>query len=474
VCGHPPSSGHHNRACGLDEEKVIMKLKTTLIIFFVFIALLSFVLIFESRTKQKQEDEDIFLSLQEENIDKISLGGGDQSFIFEKTMNGDWLISSPINAPADPFEINDLARELSSLTYERIVDEAPEDLKIYGIPQRQISLFIKGNTVPEKILIGMENPLDKTYFAKKEGEPRIVLLSSSFKSILEKELLDFREKSIFKFKTDEVKSISSSSKSLKWKASKVEEDWFLDEPVFSLADAGHFDNLLRSLSNLRAKEFISENKTEQELNELGLDKPDFMIALHMPGLGTKTEFSFRTQDEKTYTTSSSSTKIVLVEQNIVDLVDTKLDHLRERKPGGFYSWEIDKVNVKLKDFDVTVLKDKEGQWQIQGGEDSTADREKIESFLRFFETAEATELVDPPLDLKEFGLDPPHGQLSFFLEKENGDPEEIVLFLGKKMDDVEQVYVKNKRYDYLFRISASFLENLPKEQSDWEKEAAPE
>jgi len=444
-----------------------MKFKTTLIIFVVFVALLAFVLLFESKTTQKKEYMKKIVSLSQENITKIAIDSEEDTVIFEKTNDGTWLITSPIKTSGDQAEINNLASQFSDLMFERIVEETPEDLGKYGIPQIQISIYTSDKADPEKILIGMENPLDNTFFAKKEGEMRIVLLSSSFKNILEKKLMDFRNKIVFKFRTDDVQSITASTRSTDWTVVKTDEEWFLEKPVSSLANSSHFENLLLSLSNLQAQEFVSEDKTEEALEETGLNKPDFLITLHMLELDTETVFTFHTVKDRTYAASSSSPKIIRVDQSILDTLDMELRNLRERRVGGFYSWEVSKMQVLQDDLSLFLAKDEDGIWQFIEMEGAAVNREKIDRFIRFFETTEATEMIDPPLDLADFGLDPPQGEMTFWIDEGKEQEKEVSILIGKKVEDIEQVYVKNKRFEYLFRINASFLDDIPKDPADW-------
>ena len=151
------------------------------------------------------------------------------------------------------YEVDRLAEDFSNLRIERVVEEEPEELEKYGIPQKEISLWFKDKDEPVKILIGMENTLGNTFFAKREDETKVVLIPSHLKSLMEKSLFDFREKNIFKFEADDVKSVKLQAKETRWDASKKGEEWFFKEPVQALAETSNIDNILSSLSNLKAK-----------------------------------------------------------------------------------------------------------------------------------------------------------------------------------------------------------------------------
>ena len=168
-----------------------MKFKTTIILFAIFIVLLAFVLLFEFKGKGKKDEGEKLLALSSDDVQKITLKKEDETIIFQKNEEGEWLITEPLEAKADKYEVDRLASDFSDLKIERLVEEEPEELKKYGIPQKEINLWFKDKDEPIKILIGMENPLDQTFFAKRDDETRVVLIPSNLKSLMEKSLFEF-------------------------------------------------------------------------------------------------------------------------------------------------------------------------------------------------------------------------------------------------------------------------------------------
>ena len=128
----------------------------------------------------------------------------------------------------------------------------------------------------------MENPIDNTLFAKREDEKRVVLLSSSLKTNLDKKFFDFRGKDIFKFETADVRAIKVRAGDTAWAASKKDDGWELTAPIAALANGNKIDSLLYALSGLKAKEFVSEKKSDEEIRQNGLDKPEYEARLSMP------------------------------------------------------------------------------------------------------------------------------------------------------------------------------------------------
>ncbi len=185
-----------------------MKLKTTLVLVAVFAALLALVLWFDAKgekTKAAEEKTNTLIDLAAADVRKVALTRGLETIVLERDGAGPWRLTSPLEAPADDSEVTGFVGSLASLRIERVVEKEAGDPAAYEIPKTEVSLWVKDKDEPVRLLVGMENPLDKTLFAKRADDPRLVLLASTLKASLEKTVFDFRLKDVFKFAAEEVK-----------------------------------------------------------------------------------------------------------------------------------------------------------------------------------------------------------------------------------------------------------------------------
>ncbi|MFQ6037762.1 MAG: DUF4340 domain-containing protein [Candidatus Aminicenantales bacterium] len=447
-----------------------MKFRTTWILLAVFVVLLAVVYLLEFRGSTQESEEEKLVSLSSDDVEKIVFKTGEETLTFEKK-GEDWMMTSPLEAKADRYEVNRLAEDFADLAIQRVVEETPADLEKYGIPEKEVLLYSKGDETPIRVLIGMENPLDQTFFAQREGETRVVLISSTLKSLLEKKAFDFREKNIFKFETDKAETIRLKAKDIRWEADKQEDEWFLKKPVQALARKSKISDVLYALSNLKAKAFVSEDKTKAQLREYGLEKPAYEVDVSLPSENQKITFLIHKKDDKVFATTSMSPKIIEVADSILTDLETKASDLREKRVAEFFTWEVESVHVQSPEGQVLVSKDKEeGTWHFEDPEAGEPDEEKIQEFLRKMENLEADTFVDPPFSLEDYGLVPPTFDIRIGVKEDEEKTEEIIILVGKKEEkEPEKVYVKNDRLDYLFRVDASFLEHLPQSADDWKK-----
>jgi hypothetical protein len=446
-----------------------MKLKTTLLLMAVFAGLLAFVLLFESKSKGRQaaaEKEKKLVDLAAADVERLDLNNGVETIAFKKDDKGRWLITSPVEAPGDETEVNRLAEDFSSLKFDRVVEPRAADPKKYEIPKKEVTLWFKGRPDPVKILIGMENPIDSSLFAMREGDPRVVLLASFLKSELDKKTLDFREKDIFKFETGDVASIRLKAKDVTWEAVKKDGDWYLEKPVAALAKKTRIEDVLRALSGLKAKEFVSEKKQESEVEHYGLKDPEYFISLSLPSKSQDVTFSLHKQDDKTYATTSLSTKIILADTASLADIEKKPDELREKQVVVFNSWDAQKLRLSRGGLSLAAAKDAEGNWHFEGGKKEAADRSKVETFVRKIESLEAVEFIDAPGALANYGLAQPQAEVSIWT-KDGEKEKEFRLLVGSQDAAKKQVVVRNPNLSYLFRVDSSFLGDFPKEVKDW-------
>ena len=450
-----------------------MKFKTTLILFGVFILLFAAVYLIEFRNQGEESAEDMLVSLSSEDVVKIVFNNGEETIEFQKKEE-DWLITEPLEAKGDRYEVNRLADDFSELRIERIVEEIPADLEKFGFPQKEIELYTKGQEVPTKILIGMENPLDNTFFAKKEDETKVVLISSSLKSLLEKKVFDFRQKDIFKFESDQAHGVKLRAKNIEWDAEKVEDDWFLRKPVSALAQKSKINDVLYAISNLKATAFVSEEKNEEEIQSYGLDNPDYEVSIDFPVENSQVIFHFHKKDDNVHATSSILPKILQVEDSILNDLEKNPEDLRDKSVADFFTWEVGKLQIRKGDFSITLTKDEEENWQSEKPEIQGIDKEKIQSFLRKIESLESEEFEDLPLNLADFGLDIPAAEVKIWAGEEEENFKEVTIQIGKEDKEAKKVYVKNARFDYLFKVDAAFLEELPEKAEDWKLPSEPE
>ena len=452
-----------------------MRFKSTLILLAVALGLLGMVLYFDSAGRKKKAAEEktqTLIDLKVDDVRKLSLVRNGQTLTLERDEGGPWRLTAPLQAAADEYEANALVGSLASLRLERVVEKEAKDPAAYEIPKTDVSLWTKGLETPIRLLVGMENPLDHSLFAKRADDPRIVLLSSSLKTTLEKTIFDLRQKDVFKLATADVKEIRVRAKDVSWRAARDDAGWVFEEPVTARAAKSLIDGLLDALSGLRAKAFVSESKSPATLKEFGLDKPEYEVALSLPAPGQEIVFALAKKGDASYATTSQSTKIITFEGTLLTDLDRKVEELRDKKVASFYSWEADRIALKRDGITIAAVKEKSGdaeKWILEGPAKAEADGTKIGDFLRKIESLEAASFVDAPGPLAAYGLEP-GSEIRIRVKDAQGQETETVLLVGREDAAKKLVPVKDPALSYLYQVDSSFLQEWPKDAKDWQAE----
>ncbi len=449
------------------------RFRATYILLAVFAVLLGGFLLLENRTKKAaaaKEKAGLLVDVDVAEIEKITLKNADGPLTFRKDDKGEWAIVEPLAAGADATEVTGLADSLASLKFERVVETEPKDLAAYEIPTREVAFWLKGKTEPLRLLIGAENKIDQTLYAKRADEKRVVLLPSSLKVPLDKKLFDYRQKDPFKFDTAAVASLKVRAKALSWEAEKKDEAWLMTSPVKARAAKSKIDTVLDALAALRAKEFVAEAKTPEDAKAYGLEKPDYEVAVALPSANRNVVFALHKEGEKMFATASDSTKIIQFEGSLLTDLERPVEEIRDKKVADFYSWEADRVAVKQGGLAFAAVKEKAGEaetWRFEDGAKEPADGAKVEAFVRKIEGLEAAAFVDAPGDLAGYGLAPARVEVAVRTKDADGKAKEVVVLLGREDPDKKQTFVKAPGLDYLFRVDSTVLQDFPKEKKDW-------
>src|SRR5262249_41644085 len=88
------------------------------------------------------------------DIASITIGRSGQSVAIDN-QSGKWVITQPVNTPADESAVNSLAGSISSSRISRTLNASADDLKTYGLDQPAVTVDIKLKSGDQhKIILG--------------------------------------------------------------------------------------------------------------------------------------------------------------------------------------------------------------------------------------------------------------------------------------------------------------------------------
>ena len=149
------------------------------------------------------------VSLKQDDISKLEIKQKDKDTVDLDRIGPDaWKITSPKPLSADHEAVSSILYDLSPLKADKVVDQKPTDLKVYGLdpPLAEVSATTKeGKT--SKLLIGDDTPTGGDAYAMLEGDPRLFEVGTAYKTNFNKTLMDLRDKRMLPLDFDKLSKV---------------------------------------------------------------------------------------------------------------------------------------------------------------------------------------------------------------------------------------------------------------------------
>jgi len=422
----------------------------------VLIVLIVAILIVNQSEKQKGEIEGKLINLNQEKVIRLELLNKGRIIIFQK-QNRIWNIESPVKTRANNEAVEDILDNFSTLIYERIVEKEAGDLAKYGLarPEIQLKLYERKTGTPVYIIqMGIKNPLDSSSYTKLSTNNKIVLTAAYKRDHLEKDLFDFRDKRFIDFESLDVSAFDFKFNGEKVTFKKKKNSWFLEYPLFSLAQDSQVEDIIHNTSQLEARSFRGKSSFEQ-LKKFGFQTP--LLELKLKLKNEKKTLKVVQQNDRYFAYSPDFEEICEIEKNYIEHFNKKLSDFREHKIARFYSFDVREIEYRDRFLHFLIQKSVQGTWGwVKPVLAETINENKVNDLLSAIEELEAESFIDKPSGQEKF--------LYFFKIKikneesgENG--QTIKISLSNKNENL--VVARNADLPYLFGISPDIINKLP-------------
>ncbi len=417
----------------------------------------------------------------------------DQTIKIEKTVQYDYMITEPVRVLADRDAFKGFLDVIRQMEIQNFVDDDPKDLSAYGLdtPAAEITISIKDKD-PVKIQVGNKDKRGALCYVRRTGEkPVFSVKAGDFYDAATKGYLAFRDRLMLEFNRDKAKKLVVERKDRRFVANWMpgaSEKWMLEEPVKIDTDDELVNNIVWSLSFLKAEGFAE--KSPKDLSRYGLDKPRIKATISYdeevyveeeegagPEGGAEGEDIFLSDqgDEKVITVD----KILLVGNKIKegqnvdsyalveggDLVfhiswtDTRYleGDLASKVVARFDSNTVNKVHLNFPEKE-TLYEKKAELWQMLKPEEKEVVSKEVDTVLYSIKNLKADSIAEyKGTDLARYGLDKP--QLTITLNAEDG--QELVVTMSQPGEG-KAYYAKASNSDFIFVISNANVNKLLK------------
>jgi hypothetical protein len=277
----------------------------------------------------------------------------------------DWHLAAPLATRADQASVDAMLVTLAHLQKERDLG-AQKDLKPFGLdhPRLVVEFTVQGK--PQRLALGSQVPGGRDYYALKDQEPNLLLISATSKDSLDRDLAALRDKTLLTFNPGEVKAVKIKAGRLRVDLEKTGPRvwrWTGREDFKVRPD--RVDSLLRQLHAARVKEFPEQ--LPKNYRSLGLaPRPRLEVTL-VTAKGSETLLLGTATDGGVYARKGGDGPVVLVDQKLEEDLTKAAATLEDRRLWGGPVQEAHKVVWGPPGKSWTAARGKEF-WEIKGPE----------------------------------------------------------------------------------------------------------
>jgi len=234
-----------------------MRSKGFLVLLGVLIGLILITLVYR---EWKKPARGLMLLSNFGELQRIRLGAEDSTIILELA-GGEWRIMSPIEAKPDRKVVDQLMEGLKKMELGEVVSSRPEMYATFGVDEetgRRVSLHSLSDSI--SFIAGRTAGMDETY-VRLSGGSDVYLTAGVPRHLLDRELDNWRDKSILSLVKTDVERITFEYPSQSYSLLRDEGGWALDGDS---VDSDAVALLLSMLENLRADGFVDDGELQPE------------------------------------------------------------------------------------------------------------------------------------------------------------------------------------------------------------------
>jgi hypothetical protein len=382
-------------------------------------------------TSDDAKKEKVFAALQADKIEevKVSTAAGDSTTL--KKDGSSWKITQPSDLPASESDVSQLTSALGQADIVRVIDENPSNLNDYGLsnPRVEVDFKAAGDKDYRKLFIGEKTPTGGDFFAKRNDEKKVFLISASQDTSLNKTTFDLRDKTLLKFERDKVDALDISSGGKDMAIAKDGGDWKMSKPVQTRADFGSVEGLVGRLQTVQMKSIVADSASPADLKKYGLDKPEATVNLGLGSARATLLFGGKAADNTVYARDASKPAVVTVESALLDDMKKSADDYRRKDVFEFRPFNATHIEITRNGQTVTLERTKgQGEnapdkWKRVSPTAGDLDKEKSDGLLGKLSNIRVTSFVDSNA---KTGLDKP--AMSVVVKFDEGKKEDRATF----------------------------------------------
>lgn len=498
-----------------------MRTKVTLVLVFLNVALFFFIFGLERewRTDQQlMEARRRVLGPEASNIQTLEITGPAlaQSIRIERA-GDDWILTAPVQWPANPFAVSNIVSKLQVLEHETsfaVADLAAngQSLADYGLAEPALTVSFTPAPTPGadaapaaiNLAIGAETTVGNRLYVLSPDGSRVHVVDRSLAESLRISLDQLRSDRVFTIQFFEVRSLNlqtATPANLRVRLRRDGNRWAFEAPIVARADRAKTELTINGLNSLQTRKFLGSTADRPGLaEESGTSNPSLRVTLEgtngretlllgrevgpvagnassppgaAPASSPDLEYYARMEDrDAIFTVAIPAALLGDLRSAQESLRDRLVLDLQDRTVTG-----ITLATPNLPDLTLQRLESASpatsARWQLVSrtpdGAPRTqpADREIVERLIQYLSVLRAEVFLrDAPsdADLEDWGLTRPARRITLTLAPQPGiaaGPTTLTLLLGVANEREGRVYAKLANQPYVYLVKPAILSATP-------------
>jgi len=423
-------------------------------------------------TKEREEAETQLFQLNPDDVNGVEITNVHGVFIFQK-INNHWEIKKPVDTPADGTAVDGVINQIAFVQPQRVIqvdgssDKDVANLKEWGLIPPAERVVIHTQNKQYELLVGRKMAINDSVYARASGrknEP-VRIIPSTVKDVLQKDLSDFRSRSVFDFDLDKVTQVATrvaATSTIPGQQCEVDlKDgrWTLQLPLVARAADADVQALLNKILAERAVDFVSDDASN--LSSYGLSSPSATISVALAtGEPMVLEIGGPVPDkpEQVYAQRLKSNSVFTLTRSSVDDLLKAVPNVRDRHVLPFDPNKATGLTWSFGTKKGQLLAD-HALWSTVGTAAGAADVGQATDLLAKLSQLETTPVLkDSATDLKPFGLDKPQGKITIQSPEFKPGPT-LTLLIGKAENKL--LYVRNSAEPFIYTVPDNAFDFLP-------------
>lgn len=407
-------------------------LRSTIALLVVLVGLGAYIYFVASKTEDTGTKQDrVFAGLESDNIQEVTVRNEAGDVTTLKKDGSSWQIVSPVTARGSDMETSSITSALAGLDVTRVVDENPTSVADYGLDTPRIEVEFKSaeGKPSGKLLIGSKTTTGGSLYARKDGEPKVILIGEYNQATFNKSTFDLRDKAIVTIDRDKADGFDVTAGSSTFELAKKDSDWSVTRPIVARADQSAADGLVNSVGSLQMSSIVSTAPTPDEMKKFGLDKPSTVVNVHLGSARASVALGADAADDTVYVRDLSRPDVFTIQKAAADDLRKTVSDYRRKDMFEMRAFTVNRLEITRNGQTFAFDKVKgqgenpEFTWKRVSPSPADPDKDKFQTFVAALADIRAVSFVD---SLSGTGLNAP--AMTVVAKYDDGKSEERVMF----------------------------------------------